>query len=396
MKISYGLILLCIVLFFSCSNNDDFIEPTTTRPSDYNAKYFPIVKNTLNYYKSKLINNKALNDRNIQSHSIKWGLTSILQKEDGHLILFVPIFSDLSRKVHYSLSIKINREKEIEEIYFMESNPNELYYLKNRYKLYYESFSGIVNIYDLDNKLLKSQNYNNGNILLTKGVNDDNLLNEVIIYGKGPEFVTNWELWAHYIPIDPTDFICPMCGSSRNEIGFDNYNMYCKVCGYGLSGGGGSGGLSGNMYNGWDVSSAYGPLGDQYPWSDLTSDEKRFVIDYPHIAKVFYDNAKKAALAVLSMPGQHNGEADAVRHAYWNALNARDHGDLAKRYGDAHESNPAQPNNERAMDLHNNAIGYIIGLQGRGDAITPSWTDQQIWNEVIKAKSDGKLQLGLK
>ncbi|MBF0651727.1 hypothetical protein IR083_23195 [Dysgonomonas sp. GY75] len=119
-------------------------------------------------------------------------------------------------------------------------------------------------------------------------------------------------------------------------------------------------------------------------------------MDYPHIAKVFYDNAEKAALAVLSMPGQHNGEADAVRHAYWNALNARDHGDLAKRYGDAHESNPAQPNNERAMDLHNNAIGYIIGLQGRGDAITPSWTDQQIWNEVIKAKSDGKLQLGLK
>lgn len=88
-------------------------------------------------------------------------------------------------------------------------------------------------------------------------------------------------------------------------------------------------GLSGNMYNGWDVSSAYGPLGDQYPWSDLTSDEKRFVIDYPHIAKVFYDNAKKAALAVLSMPGQHNGEADAVRHAYWNALNARDRSRLA-------------------------------------------------------------------
>lgn len=155
-------------------------------------------------------------------------------------------------------------------------------------------------------------------------------------------------------------------------------------------------GANSNKYHGWDLNTKYGPLGDNYPWSNLTTAEKMFVIDFPAVAKHFYDNANKAANAVSSIPGQHNGEADAIRHAYWSALNARDYGDLAKRYGDAHEENPNQPLKEKKMDLHNNAVGYKIGLQGRGDAITSGWSDQQIWNEVMKARKEGKLQLGLK
>lgn len=148
-------------------------------------------------------------------------------------------------------------------------------------------------------------------------------------------------------------------------------------------GGGGS-----NSYNS-------NPLGEQYPWSGLTAAEKTFVINNPGFAKMFLDNAKTASLAVSNLPGLHNGYGDAVRHCFWSALNQKNTGDnlypYAKLYGDAHEDNPNQPIDEKNMDLHNNNAGYKIGKQ----AFKEKWSDSQIYEEVLKAAEDGRLQLSL-
>lgn len=407
-KTQLAFVLTISLLFIGCNNEDiedDRINSNSV--SNNEVKYFKIVKNALDFYRNNLTDNKALNDRNIDTHNIKWGITSILQDKNDHIILFVPIYSDLTQKVRYSLSIKLNRAEEIEEMYFIESNPSDSYYSKNSFKLYYEYFSGTVNIYDFDNRFLKSQNYSNGNILRTKGMLDDeNYLSEIIIEGNIGSIKNWYSFWEYTNPEDIfwniENYGCPLCGAPYDQLKVLNKELlFCQICGYGVGGGSGNSGGTNNsngtdMYNGYDLNAMYGPLGDQYPWSGLTKKEKMFVINNPVPAKAFYDNANKAQQAVSSLPGQHNGQADAIRHAYWSALNARDYGDLAKQYGDAHEDNPSQPLNEKQMDLHNNEVGYQIGKEGKGDAVTPSWTDSQIHNAVMDAYNNGKLQTGLK
>jgi len=61
-------------------------------------------------------------------------------------------------------------------------------------------------------------------------------------------------------------------------------------------------------------------------------------------------------------------------------------------YGDAHEANPDQPQNEKDMDLHNNGVGYKIGIM----ALKNGWDDAQILDAVMNAKDNGELQTSLK
>ncbi len=86
--------------------------------------------------------------------------------------------------------------------------------------------------------------------------------------------------------------------------------------------------------------------------------------------------------------GSLNGEMDAVRHAYWFAdLTARQDTAWAKAWGDAHENYPGNDPLEKAMDLHNNAVGRNIGL------LHPtSETDRKA---AILAKRDSGLLLKL-
>ncbi|MER6395364.1 cell wall-binding repeat-containing protein [Kitasatospora sp. NPDC001603] len=57
----------------------------------------------------------------------------------------------------------------------------------------------------------------------------------------------------------------------------------------------------------------------------------------------------------------HNGKGDAFRHCYWNARMAIDMGvNTAKGFGDRHEDGDG-PENEKRMDLYNNAEGRWFG-----------------------------------
>jgi len=84
--------------------------------------------------------------------------------------------------------------------------------------------------------------------------------------------------------------------------------------------------------------------------------------------------------------GEHNGPVDAVRHAYWSALNARDVGEEnAWRFANAHEANSDRPDAERQMDHHNNGVGIRIGREN------PDATDAEMLDQVVQVYEDGGL-----
>ncbi len=57
----------------------------------------------------------------------------------------------------------------------------------------------------------------------------------------------------------------------------------------------------------------------------------------------------------------HNNEADAFRHATWNAHMTQSIGaSEAKKFGDAHERSGANPESEIVMDLMNNHNGRVL------------------------------------
>jgi len=67
--------------------------------------------------------------------------------------------------------------------------------------------------------------------------------------------------------------------------------------------------------------------------------------------------------------GNHNGPADAVRHAAGICRLAREFGtETAREIGDVHENDPKEPVGEKKMDLKNNSVGR--GLAGKsGDCL---------------------------
>lgn len=78
------------------------------------------------------------------------------------------------------------------------------------------------------------------------------------------------------------------------------------------------------------------------------------------------------ARALFSAESCHNGPGDAFRHAFWAAMVARSYGEsLALQYTSAHENYEGNPPDERAMDLHNNAVGAAIGSRLPSVSIDP-------------------------
>ena len=114
-------------------------------------------------------------------------------------------------------------------------------------------------------------------------------------------------------------------------------------------------------------------MGISKEYDDLNQQEKDFVFWHPIAALNFRSNSKTAieeAKKRFNYATRHNGSIDAFRHCYWSALNARDQGpELAKQFGDAKKSRSDNPENEKKMDLHNNAVGYSIGqfMNGASD-----------------------------
>jgi hypothetical protein len=102
----------------------------------------------------------------------------------------------------------------------------------------------------------------------------------------------------------------------------------------------------------------------------LTPAEQDYVKRHPmHVPAIkrSRDLAFAEARRTFGING-HNDESDASRHCFWSAILTRDIGyQYALAFTTAHETSPTNPPAERAMDLHNNAVGLEIGRQGGSD-----------------------------
>lgn len=141
----------------------------------------------------------------------------------------------------------------------------------------------------------------------------------------------------------------------------------------------------------------YGSISDKYNdykkvYNQLTEKEKTLSFKHPFLAIEIKNNREKAFKATMHFDGTKDGYGDAIRHCYWCALNQVSAGlnsPLAKDFGDTHEDIPN--NTAKAMDLHNNAVGYHLGNQ----AIINGWSEEELLNQVIDAANNGKLKIGL-
>ncbi|OIJ40934.1 DUF6973 domain-containing protein [Massilia timonae] len=97
---------------------------------------------------------------------------------------------------------------------------------------------------------------------------------------------------------------------------------------------------------------------------NLSRSEKVYLMMYPEHATLIDEAARTATDETKRLFGRHdhNGQGDAFRHCFWSAILCREIGyNNALRYTSAHEDFPENPPEEKAMDLHNNAVGLSIG-----------------------------------
>jgi uncharacterized Zn-binding protein involved in type VI secretion len=82
----------------------------------------------------------------------------------------------------------------------------------------------------------------------------------------------------------------------------------------------------------------------------------------------------------------NDGQRDAFRHAYWNALIAKENGpEWAKEFTTAHEGLPGNPAIREAMDLYNNEVGRMIA------AHNPDASDKELADMIQNAIERGDL-----
>ena len=89
------------------------------------------------------------------------------------------------------------------------------------------------------------------------------------------------------------------------------------------------------------------------------------------------------------MSGLHNGNADALRHSLFNALNTQVAGEkTAEALGNAHEEDrPKQDPGEKAMDIFNNAVGRQVAKDN------PNATPPELASKLIEKIEKGELRM---
>jgi hypothetical protein len=105
-------------------------------------------------------------------------------------------------------------------------------------------------------------------------------------------------------------------------------------------------------------------LADRYP--GLTPSEREMVGNYPSESVKAYRLSwdAESQCKTLYRTSDTNDESDACRHFVWAGLLAESMGsELAKKFLDAHEQEPNQPEQEKAMDLANNRAGLLVAKQ---------------------------------
>lgn len=103
---------------------------------------------------------------------------------------------------------------------------------------------------------------------------------------------------------------------------------------------------------------------------ELTPDERRLFNESPSRGVMTLKHGYTASLATDAnwTSGFHNGNADAFRHCFWNALlTINIDRSWANNWTKAHEEFPGNPPQEKLMDLRNNLNGQQIGIAYQTD-----------------------------
>ncbi len=96
-------------------------------------------------------------------------------------------------------------------------------------------------------------------------------------------------------------------------------------------------------------------------------------------------------IRTITPPGliAHNNQFDAMRHAFWNARMTQSLGvGEAEIWATRHETSSSGPQNEKCMDLYNNAIGRQIGTE-----VGPNGSISQVQQAVLTASQQGRLRV---
>ena len=99
-----------------------------------------------------------------------------------------------------------------------------------------------------------------------------------------------------------------------------------------------------------------------YLYPGLTEEERDLSAKYPKKMLKAYKLTRKAEKLCLTLykTSDTNDASDACRHFVWSALLYKEFGlNLSEKVLNAHEKNPNQPIQEKAMDLANNRLGLI-------------------------------------
>ena len=105
-------------------------------------------------------------------------------------------------------------------------------------------------------------------------------------------------------------------------------------------------------------------LSNLYP--GLTAEERALSAKYPLKMLTAYKLSWKAEklCSNLFTSSRTNDASDACRHFIWAALLYKEYGiDFSSQVLDAHEKEPRQNKNERAMDIANNRLGQSLAEQ---------------------------------
>ncbi|MDI9318910.1 MAG: RHS repeat-associated core domain-containing protein [Phycisphaerales bacterium] len=132
-------------------------------------------------------------------------------------------------------------------------------------------------------------------------------------------------------------------------------------------------------------------------WQKLTFEEKKVISTNFHIINQLQKNRdlafQKTAELFTGTESEktnfYNDEADAFRHAYFNALNTQSFGFvLANKLGKAHEALDDEDKikqNQMNMDLHNNFVGQQIGIEN------PNATPDEMAEKVEEKRIAGSM-----
>lgn len=123
----------------------------------------------------------------------------------------------------------------------------------------------------------------------------------------------------------------------------------------------------------------------------LTDDEVKICKSDPIFCAQVYKQSLEAdnLCREIYVKSKTNDESDACRHFMWAGIMTQSHGALkAKGVLDAHENNPKEPLDQKAMDLANNRAGIFAAEQL---VKNKNFTAHELKKEFLKQLKEGSL-----